>query len=159
MFKQGRKVKHYNMFHYLVKTTDSEVNPTKIYYTDLVPVEKNSYQCTAAVVENPEVNPVAANYYELLDADLGEREDTYYMLDEHFYYEFSEEHDLNILTFNFSAVETKQFKVTSPGNEIIFEVAIKLNTDKFSSLRNKDSIIIEPQPPIVVVDSLYSKIK
>lgn len=159
MFKQGRNVIHYNMFHYLVKTTDIVVDSTKTYFTDIRPVAENSYQCTATWVETPEENPATANYYELIEADLGERNNTYYMIDDHFYYEFSDKYNLNMITFNLSALETKQFKATRPGSEVVFEVAIKLDTNKFANLRNADSIIIEPQPSIIVVDSLYSKIK
>lgn len=159
MFKQGRNIIHYNMFHYLVKTTDTVVDSTKTYFTDIRPVAENSYQCTATWVETPVGNPTTANYYELVTDDSGERNDTYYMIDDRFYYEFSDKYDLNMITFNLSALETNQFKTTRPGSEVIFEVATKLNTDRFANLRNQDSIIIEPQPPIAVVDSLYSKIK
>lgn len=69
----------------------------------------------------------------------------------HFYYDA----DYKTLIFNLDSEETKQFKA---GINIEFEVVIKLNTDSFTTTGNKDSIVIEPQHPIAVVDSLYSKI-
>jgi hypothetical protein len=39
-----------------------------------------------------------------------------------------------------------------------FEVVVRLNTDIYNNLSNKDSIIIEPQHSIAVVDSLYGNI-
>jgi hypothetical protein len=55
-------------------------------------------------------------------------------------------------------METKEFKVTTPDNNMQFEVAVRLNTDTYNNLSNKDSIVIEPQHPIAVVDSLYGNI-
>ena len=75
------------------------------------------------------------------------------VVDSHFYVFETEEY--SALIFNLDAEETKQFK---PNVLIEYEIAIKLNTDSFASLSNKDSIIIEPQHPIRVVDSLYSRI-
>jgi hypothetical protein len=73
--------------------------------------------------------------------------------DSHFYH-FDNE-DYAAIIFNLDSEETKQFK---PGVNIEYEVAIKLNTDSYASLSNKDSIIIESQHPIAVVDSLYSRV-
>ena len=79
------------------------------------------------------------------------------MLDEHFYHYYREGYDY--VSFNFSSAETKELSLTTPENNMQFEVAIRLNTDSFESLRNSDSVIIEPQHSIAVVDSLYSKIR
>jgi hypothetical protein len=57
------------------------------------------------------------------------------------------------IVFNLEGKDTKQFK---PGINLEYEIIIKLNTDSFATIGNKDSIIIEPQHPIAVVDSLYS---
>jgi hypothetical protein len=70
------------------------------------------------------------------------------------FYHFDNE-DYAAIIFNLDSEETKQFK---PGVNIEYEVAIKLNTDSYASLSNKDSIIIESQHPIAVVDSLYSRV-
>jgi hypothetical protein len=78
------------------------------------------------------------------------------MLDDHFYHDFGEDYDF--VTFNFTSEETKALTLTTPDNNMQFEVAVRLNTDSFESLRNKDSIIIEPQHSIAVIDSLYSNI-
>lgn len=71
----------------------------------------------------------------------------------HFYY-FDNE-DYNAITFNLDGEETKQFK---PGLPVEYEIAVKLNTDSFVNLGGKDSIIIEPQHPLEVIDSLFSHI-
>lgn len=80
-------------------------------------------------------------------------EDGDQIVDPHFYL-FTNE-DYCAVIFNLDSEETKQFK---PNINIEFEVAVKLNTDSFATLSNKDSIIIEPQHPIAVVDSLYSQL-
>jgi hypothetical protein len=73
---------------------------------------------------------------------------------EHFcYFDGDEIH--SAIIFNLDSEETKQFK---PGIIVEYEVAIKLNTDRFACLGGKDSIVIEPQHPLAVVDSLYSHI-
>ena len=52
---------------------------------------------------------------------------------------------------------TSQFKVTKEGAPMEFEIAIKLNTDEI--LEQKiDTVVIEKQLPIVVVDSIYSQV-
>ena len=52
---------------------------------------------------------------------------------------------------------TSQFKVTKVDEPMEFEIVIKLNTDEV--LEQKiDTTIIEPQLPIIVVDSIYSQI-
>ena len=75
-------------------------------------------------------------------------------LDTHFYHVDSP--DYSAIIFNLDATETKQFKAGIP---VEYEVAIKLNTDSFVALGGKDSIIIEPQHSIQVVDSLFSHIE
>ena len=73
--------------------------------------------------------------------------------DSHFYHFNNAEY--GAIVFNFDSDETKQFKAGLP---VEYEIAIKLNTDSFVSLGGKDSIIIEPQHPIEIRDSLYSKV-
>lgn len=73
--------------------------------------------------------------------------------DSHFYHFNNAEYDA--IVFNFDSDETKQFKAGLP---VEYEIAIQLNTDSFASLGGKDSIIIEPQHPIEIRDSLYSKV-
>lgn len=52
---------------------------------------------------------------------------------------------------------TSQFKVTREGEPMEFEIAIKLNTD--SILEQKvDTVLIEKQLPITVVDSIYNQV-
>ena len=74
--------------------------------------------------------------------------------DPHFYHFNNEEY--GAIIFNLDSEETKQFK---PNILIDYEIAIKLNTDSFATLGGKDSMIIEPQHPIEVRDSLFSRIE
>lgn len=74
------------------------------------------------------------------------------VIDPHFYLVNGE---YCAIIFNLDSEETKEFK---PGINIEYEIAIKLNTDSYASLSNKDSILIEPQHSIAVVDSLYSRV-
>lgn len=73
--------------------------------------------------------------------------------DSHFYHFDNDEY--GAIMFNLDSEETKQFK---PNALIEYEIAIKLNTDSFANLGGKDSIIIEPQHPIEVRDSLFSRV-
>lgn len=66
-----------------------------------------------------------------------------------------EEENHSAIIFNLDGEDTKQFK---PGINLKYEITIKLNTDSLATTGYKDSIIIEPQCPIVVVDSLYSSL-
>lgn len=156
IFKQNKTITWYSMFTYLTKTTDTSVVADKIYYTAVEPIAEDSYECVASIVAEPESNPAEANYYEICEDNRGWT-NTYYMLDEHFYHYYGEGYDY--ISFNFSSVETKELSLTTPENNMQFEVAIRLNTDSYSNLRNSDSVIIEPQHSIAVVDSLYSKIR
>ncbi len=74
--------------------------------------------------------------------------------DSHFYH-FDNE-DYSAIIFNLDNNETKSFKAGIP---VEWEVAVKLNTDSMATLGNKDSIIIEPQHPIEVRDSLFSHVE
>lgn len=73
--------------------------------------------------------------------------------DSHFYHFDNDEY--GAIMFNLDSEETKQFK---PNVLIDYEITIKLNTDSFANLGGKDSTIIEPQHPIEVRDSLFSRI-
>jgi hypothetical protein len=73
--------------------------------------------------------------------------------DSHFYHFDNDEY--GAIMFNLDSEETKQFK---PNTLIEYEIAIKLNTDSFANLGGKDSIIIEPQHPVEVRDSLFSRV-
>jgi hypothetical protein len=154
IFKQGAELHWYKMFTYLSATSDEQPVPGKTYYTELTPIEKDSLQCTALKVENPET-PRANGYFEEVDGNHSWR-DTQYIVDPHFVQSSGESWDYISLVLR--PEDTNKFKPTAPGMELAFEVAIRLNTDGFGSLGNTDSIIIEPQHPIAVIDSLYSKL-
>jgi hypothetical protein len=74
-------------------------------------------------------------------------------IDPHFYLLANDEYDS--ITFSFSPEETKQFRANV---DIEYEVILRLNTDHLENFNYKDSTIIEPQHPIVVFDSIYSRI-
>ena len=78
----------------------------------------------------------------------------YYFIDEHFKYE----KETNTILFMFSPIETVKFSPTTPGAEIKFEVAVRVNTDNRDDLVNQDAVYIDRQPSIIVKDSLYGQV-
>lgn len=153
MFKQGDTISWYRMFSYIIETEDTVVDPTKTYFENIKVINGNS--CQGSEVITPADNPKEAGYYELIEADCG-RTTTKYIADPLFYHGSGEGFDY--LTLTIPEEDTLNFKPTTPDNLIKFEVAIRLNTDSYLSLGNSDSIIIEPQHPVAVIDSLYSRI-
>ena len=73
-------------------------------------------------------------------------------LDPRFYFDES----YGAIILNLDSEETKQLK---PGLLVDWEVAVKLNTYRFTTLGGKDSTIIESQHPIEVRDSLFSRVE
>lgn len=153
-FKQGRKLFWYKMFTYLMPTDDETVVFGKTYYTDVRPIVDGCLQCSATVVCDP-AEPKANNYYEAVEGNHS-WSDTLYIIDEHFCHSVGKSWDY--LTFSLAAEETAQFTCTQPGNYMEYEIAVRLNTYWYKNTGNRDSIIIEPQHPIAVIDSLYSKL-
>lgn len=64
--------------------------------------------------------------------------------------------DLEYISLLLSPAETANFDVANEYNPVQFEIAIKVNTDNLIA-QKVDSVIIEKQLPILVVDSLYSE--
>jgi hypothetical protein len=93
------------------------------------------------------------SWFEMFDITQDEEGKDVVSIDPHFYH--FENPDYETISLNLDTVETKAFKAGCP---VEYEIAVKLNTDSFASLGNKDSIIIEPQHPIEIRDSLYSRI-
>lgn len=155
IFKQGKNLIGYRMFEYLKPTDDTTPDPNKIYYANVTPVMAGGFQCTGTRVLQPDGDLSTQQLYEVTN-DVGSWRDTLYILDEHFYHAAGVGYDYVTLTL--SPEETKQFKPTTPDSNIPWEVAIRLNTDIFASSNYRDSIIVEPQHPLAVVDSLYSYI-
>ena len=152
-FKQKQKLFYYNMFHYLVLTSDTEVEEGKKYYKNIVHIS-DSYECRAELVTNPVNNPQAAGYYEEVSAPSDDQNNLYYFIDEHFKYE----KETNAVLFMFSPIETAKFSPTTPCAELKFEVAVRANTDNRDDLVNKDAVYIDRQPSIIVRDSLYGQV-
>lgn len=151
-FKQGKTLYWYSMFTYIVPSEDIVVQPGKKYYTIALDAVE-SLPCTIVEVQNPAGSPKALNYFEVSNDPSLNWKKSKHAVDPHFF--MFENDDYGAVIFNFDNEETKQFK---PGITVEYEIAVKLNTDSFASLNHKDSIIVEPQHPIAVVDSLYSKL-
>ena len=152
-FKQKQKLFYYNMFHYLVLTSDTEIEEGKKYYQNIVHVA-DSYECKAELVIDPKDNPQAERYYEEVSTPSDDQNNLCYFIDEHFKYE----KETNSVLFMFSPVETAKFSPTTPGAEIKFEVAVRADTDNRDDLVNKDAVYIDRQPGIIVRDSLYGQV-
>jgi hypothetical protein len=151
LFKQGINTLCFNMFNYLRKTEDTEADGEKVYYTSIQPVAEDSLQVTATPVVGYVGNPKTAGYYEICSIEDGE-DALYWMLDEHFFLLDK------VLTFTMFPEETRELALTTPMNNMRFEIVFRLDTDSEAVNSYRDSIIIEPQHPIAVVDSLYSHV-
>ena len=152
-FKQNQKLFYYNMFHYLISTSDTEIEEGKKYYKNIVHIA-DSYECTAELVIDPADDQQTEGYYEEVDTPADSQNDLPYFIDEHFKYE----KETNTILFMFSPVETAKFSPTTPGAEIKFEVAVRANTDNRDDLVNHDAVYIDRQPSIIVKDSLYEQV-
>jgi hypothetical protein len=154
MLKQGNKIYRYRMFIYLIPTTDLQVIPGKNYYTK-VSCPANSFKCTATkVVPSASDCPIDLGYYEEADGNYSWR-NTEYLLDTRFYYENLGK--METVSLLLHSEDTLQFK-TNTSKPMEFEVAVRLNTETLPSFAYKDTVIIEPQPKIIVTDSLFSQI-
>ena len=156
MLKQGKEINWYRLFTYLIPTADTEVNAEKTYYSNVTPIEEDTFQCTATLVEDPSGSPVDLGLYEEVEDNHSWR-DTYYLIDPHFSQSCGNGWDY--VTLILSSAETLKFKPSKGMPSVECEVAIRLNTDSFATLGSKDSIVIEPQRPIAILDSLYSKMQ
>ena len=153
-FKQNQKLFYYNMFHYLISTSDTKIEKGKKYY-NITPISTGTdYECTAELVIDLKDNPQAEGYYEEVDIPADNQNDLPYFIDEHFKYE----KETNTVLFMFSSIETAKFSPTTPGAEIKFEVAVRANTDNRDDLVNQDAVYIDRQPSIIVKDSLYGQV-
>lgn len=154
-FKQKRRIIWFNMFIYLKKTEDTTVDIYKTYYENVRQISPDSLQCLGDLVTEPVENPKEANYYEVVEITDGEN-NLCYLLDSHFYYTVDGENEY--ISFIFTPEETASFYPTQPGANVGFEIALRFNTDNRVDLTNKDSVVIDPQSPLIVIDSLYSQI-
>ncbi len=143
--KQGRNLFWYTLFTYAIKSLDTEVNLDKTYYK-AESIEEGSLQCKLIKVENPTGNPSTSNYFELSDESALDRKTTHHVIDSHFCIT-----NMDIITFNLGSAETKQLKANA---EVEVEITLHINTNKLGQ-----SVIIDSQPTLEVVDSLYSQIE
>lgn len=70
--------------------------------------------------------------------------------------EFAYDEDRMCVSLLLSPAVTSTLELASELNPMSFEIAIRANTE-FVTKQGKDTIIIEPQHPIIVVDSLYNQ--
>lgn len=70
--------------------------------------------------------------------------------------QFAYDEDLLSISLLLSPADTAAFELASELNPMQYEIAIKANTEIVIE-QQVDSIIIEPQMPILVVDSLYNQ--
>ena len=155
LLKQGKVLYWYKMFTYLVESSDTEVIPGKLYFKNVKALYEDSFQCEGVLVNDPTGNPSALGYYEAANGNHSWR-DTKYILDSRFSHSAGEGYEY--ITLALFSEDTKHFKPTFPGQEVEYEIVVRLNTDQCANLANQDSIIIEPQHPIAVFDTLYGKI-
>lgn len=155
MLKQGKNIDWYRMFTYLKPTADTEPQTGKTYYRDVIKVDENALLCTAIEVTEASGDPASQGFYEEVEGNSSWR-DCLYMVDPHFAYVAGE--GFSQISLILQPSETARLKPCNLNNPVKVEVAARLNTDKFANFNNDDSIIIEPQPPVVVLDSLYSKL-
>jgi hypothetical protein len=154
MLKQGSTIYWYKMFTYLVPTSDVQTVPGKNYYTN-ISRPANSFKCKATQVWPAMTDsPVELGYYEEVDGNHSWR-DTEYLLDDRFYYENID--GLETVSLLLHPEDTLQFKVKA-SKPIEFEVAVRLNTDTLANFANRDTVIVEPQPKIIITSSLFSQI-
>jgi hypothetical protein len=157
LLNQGKLLYWYKMFTYLVKSQDTEVLPGKVYFKDvkLLDEASGSLQCRGIFVNEPDGNPAEQDYFEVVDENHSWR-DTWYLFDSRFNHHIGEGYEyISLVLF---PEDTKHFKATPMHAGVDFEIVVRLNTDHLDHLANQDSIIIEPQHPIAVIDTLYGKI-
>ena len=153
-FKQNQKLFYYNMFHYLISTSDTKIEEDKKYY-NITPISPGTgHECMVELVIDPKDNPQANHYFEEVSTPSDDQNNLDYFIDEHFKYE----KETNSVLFMFSPIETVKFSPTTPGAELKFEVAVRANTDNRDDLVNKDAVYIDRQPSIIVKDSLYGQV-
>lgn len=73
--------------------------------------------------------------------------------------EFDINYDNQYISLLLSPEETSKFELANEHNPMEYEIAIKAKSEEFLPEEQKhiDSVIIERQKPILVVDSLYNK--
>lgn len=154
MLKQDDTIYWYEMFTFIKPTNDLRVMPEKKYYTR-VSRPANSFNCSATLIKPAASDcPIEMAYYEEIIGKYS-RLDTEYLIDERFYYEGSGNSE------NISLIlrpeDTIQLKAKT--NKVLdFEIAVRLNANALSNAAYKDTVLIEPQPQIIVTDSLFSQI-
>jgi len=152
-FRQGKDMWWYNLIEYFIPSEDEEIDYTKVYYEVNIPNPDISYECVAVEIIDPKFIP-KGNYYEKV-ANPGDNTETApWRRNEH----FSWPDNYEFINFMLFPENTREFNLTTPDDNIVFEIAIKLNTDVRFGAQARDSVLIEPQHPVAVIDSVFSRI-
>ena len=160
IFKQGKEIISFNLVEYFKITEDTLVEPDKNYYKKVDVDLPSGSNFTFEQIVTIEGSSIAAytekfgDIYEQCELASGEV-NLNRQFNKHFSYVSG--NGYSYITFMLTSDETLLFKPTCPENKVLFEVAIRLNTDSLSGMHGEDSIIISAQHPIAVVDSLYGK--
>lgn len=109
--------------------------------------------------------------YKLFDGiekkeDLGPDADPtgYIANKEHYYFMLNENRDLNYIEIDLilNSIDTKTWDLTENDDSYAFEIVMNvdtyLNDEIDNDILKSDSIIIEPQMPVITLDSLYNEV-
>lgn len=146
IFKQNNKFTSYSMFTYLIPAT--EISPDEEYYNITQTYSDNHVD--AVKVDDPQT---LDDLFVAVDGEDYERSNTWWFLDDHF------TPSEKLICFRLSSEETLALALTTPYSPMLLEVVIRADTDDISDTHYRDSTIIESQPPVMVVDSLYSQMQ
>lgn len=161
IFKQGKKIASFNLIEYFEITEDTIVKSDKNYYKKVKVKSLSGESFTFEQVRTVEGNPLIAYIeefgpiYERCEFASGEANSNW-QFNQHFSHVSGDGY--SYITFMLTSDETLMFKPTCSGNSVLFEVVTKLNKDSFSTICGEDPIIVSPQHPLAVVDSIYGKI-
>ena len=182
LFKQGKNFYKFKMLHYLKPVAEAVPTPGKEYYCvygkpdshnsdnffkaeDYFKEETAKYHLDAHKIifeAGGQFNSENTYYEEITTEDEKNCSwrDTYFRLDPHFAQDtldpryFNGLVDKAIIYLNLSSEETLKFKIT--GNALVTtEIIIRANTDCLD--QQQDSLIIEPQESLAVINTLYGE--
>lgn len=152
-FKYNKDIFWYTMVEYFTETLDKVADGETTYYERMQAPEQSISKYIFIPKSCAKGDLVEGLFVLTILEDTETTEN--WQLDKHFYYCDTEGY--KAINFILSSEETRALPTT--GEDFLdFEVAIKLDTDTLAGMHSKDSIIIEPQTPIMVVESIFQNI-
>lgn len=152
-FKHNKDIFWYTMIEYFVETPDKVADGETTYYERTLASGQSISKYIFTARTCAKGTSVEGLFILAALADTATTEN--WQLDKHFYYCDIEGYEA--INFILSSEETKALPTT--GEDFLdFEVAIRLNTDTLAGMHSKDSVIIEPQMSIMVVESIFQNI-